>query len=110
MLSLTTKGLPHSGRLFGNASRRVKKGASGTGELPSGPSISVVTPCRTKISPVYLEAIEADDYGALPALVYVRGFVTEVAKYLKLDVMQVTRTYLKRYREWRNQQEQVFPR
>ncbi len=58
---------------------------------------------RTKISTAYLTAIEDERFGELPAFVYLRGFVTELAKYLKLDVMQVSRTYLKRYREWRNQ-------
>jgi flagellar biosynthesis protein FlhG len=61
---------------------------------------------RTKISAAYLRAIEDERFDALPAFVYLRGFVNEVAKYLKLDAMQVSRTYLKRYREWRHQQEQ----
>jgi flagellar biosynthesis protein FlhG len=60
---------------------------------------------RTKISQVYLQAIEEERFAELPAFVYLRGFITEVAKYLKLDVMQVSRTYLRRYREWRNQHE-----
>ena len=37
--------------------------------------------------------------GHLPATVYVRGFVTELAKYLRLDPAQVQRTYLRRMRE-----------
>jgi hypothetical protein len=32
--------------------------------------------------------------------VYARGFVHEVARCLNLDPTQVTRTYLKRFREW----------
>jgi flagellar biosynthesis protein FlhG len=32
-------------------------------------------------------------------MVYVRGFVTELAKFLKLDPMQVQKTYLRRMRE-----------
>jgi flagellar biosynthesis protein FlhG len=55
---------------------------------------------RTKISLPYLRAIENEDFGALPAFVYARGFVHEVARCLNLDTTQVTRTYLKRYREW----------
>ena len=54
---------------------------------------------RTKISTIHLRAIEAESPAELPALVYVQGFVTEIAKFLKLDPMQVTRTYLSRYRE-----------
>ncbi len=61
---------------------------------------------RTKISRAYLSAIEEERWQELPAFVYLRGFITELAKYLKLDPLQVSRTYLKRYREWKNQQEQ----
>ncbi len=53
---------------------------------------------RTRISLNYLEAIEDDDFGALPALVYVRGFVSELAKSLELDPMQVAQTYVRRVR------------
>lgn len=53
---------------------------------------------RTKVGLPYLEAIEADAFDALPAPVYVRGFVTEIAKTLKLDAAQVARTYVRRYR------------
>ncbi|HEX4340397.1 MAG TPA: helix-turn-helix domain-containing protein [Polyangiaceae bacterium] len=55
---------------------------------------------RTKISLPYLRAIEAEDFAGLPAFVYARGFVHEVARCLSLDPTQVTRTYLKRFREW----------
>jgi flagellar biosynthesis protein FlhG len=65
---------------------------------------------RTKISRTYLAAIEEEDFAALPAFVYLRGFITELAKYLKLDALQVSRTYLKRYREWKTQQEQTETR
>lgn len=65
---------------------------------------------RTKISQSYLSAIEDENFAALPAFVYLRGFITELAKYLKLDVLQVSRTYLKRYREWKTQQEHSQPR
>lgn len=54
---------------------------------------------RTKISLTHLRAIEEEQFGDLPAIVYVRGFVREVAKLLKLDPAQVDRTYLKRLRE-----------
>jgi flagellar biosynthesis protein FlhG len=59
---------------------------------------------RTKIARSHLAAIEEEQFADLPAFVYLRGFVTEFAKYLKLDATQVTRTYLKRYREWKSQQ------
>ncbi len=52
----------------------------------------------TKISPLYLRAIEAEQFDALPAAVYLRGFLTQLAKALKLDPLQVSKTYLKRLR------------
>jgi flagellar biosynthesis protein FlhG len=55
---------------------------------------------RTKISINYLRAIESEDFAKLPALVYTRGFVHEIARCLDLDPTQVTRTYLKRFRDW----------
>jgi flagellar biosynthesis protein FlhG len=54
---------------------------------------------RTKISRSHLVALEEEVYDDLPAIVYVRGFVTELAKYLRLDPAQVQRTYLRRMRE-----------
>ncbi|MEM1418501.1 MAG: helix-turn-helix domain-containing protein [Myxococcota bacterium] len=51
---------------------------------------------KTKIGVPYLEALETDDYPRLPARVYVRGFVTELAKFLKLDPEHVSRTYVRR--------------
>lgn len=53
---------------------------------------------RTKIGVNYLQAIEDDDFGALPALVYVRGFVAEVAKCLSLDPSHVAHSYVRRVR------------
>jgi len=54
---------------------------------------------RTKIAKAHLVAIEEENCGLLPAVVYVRGFVAELAKYLKLDPAQVQKTYLRRVRE-----------
>jgi flagellar biosynthesis protein FlhG len=53
---------------------------------------------RTKIARTHLAAIEDEAWSALPAAVYVRGFVHEVAKFLKLDAAQVQKTYLRRMR------------
>jgi flagellar biosynthesis protein FlhG len=53
---------------------------------------------RTKIGLGYLQAIEDDDFSALPALVYVRGFVAEMAKCLGLDPAHVAHTYVRRVR------------
>ncbi len=54
---------------------------------------------RTKISLAHLRAIEEEKFGDLPALVYARGFVRELAKILKLDPAQVDRTFLRRMRQ-----------
>jgi flagellar biosynthesis protein FlhG len=56
---------------------------------------------ETKISINHLTAIENETFDELPALVYTRGFVQQLAKVLKLDPTQVTKTYLRRLREWR---------
>lgn len=54
---------------------------------------------KSKISTSHIRAIEAESPAELPALVYVQGFVTEIAKYLRLDPTQVTRSYMSRFRE-----------
>lgn len=59
---------------------------------------------RTKIGMTYLEAIENESFPTLPAEVYVRGFLVEFAKMLKLDVDRVLASYLPRYRAAREGQ------
>ncbi|MDP9149386.1 MAG: P-loop NTPase [Myxococcota bacterium] len=54
---------------------------------------------KTKISRVHLQAIEDERFDDLPALVYTRGFLVELAKQLRLDPLQVQKTYLRRVRE-----------
>ena len=54
---------------------------------------------KTKIARTHLEALEEERYSELPALVYTRGFLGELAKQLRLDPMQVQKTYLRRLRE-----------
>ncbi|OFZ79670.1 MAG: hypothetical protein A3K03_06045 [Bdellovibrionales bacterium RIFOXYD1_FULL_44_7] len=51
----------------------------------------------TKISKTYLLAIEEENYSKLPAQVYLRGFVTQVAKFLKLPHDKVAAAYISRY-------------
>ncbi|MGE0615662.1 MAG: helix-turn-helix domain-containing protein [Bacteriovoracia bacterium] len=53
----------------------------------------------TKISRSYLRAIEEDDFDKLPAPVYIRGFVVQIAKKLKLPHEKVALAYLARYRQ-----------
>jgi len=54
---------------------------------------------QTKIALAHLKALENEAFSELPALVYTRGFVQQLAKYLKLDPTQVSRTYLRRLRD-----------
>ena len=46
-----------------------------------------------------MELLEEERYDELPALVYARGFLGELAKQLRVDPMQVQKTYLRRMRE-----------
>jgi flagellar biosynthesis protein FlhG len=65
---------------------------------------------RTKIGVQYLTAIEDDDFARLPAVVYASGFVSELAKFLKLDAQQVSRTYVRRYKRYLDEKERGFAR
>ena len=49
---------------------------------------------RTKIGHWHLDNIEREKYPALPALVYLRGFLGSLARELKLDPVRVSRSYL----------------
>jgi flagellar biosynthesis protein FlhG len=57
---------------------------------------------RTKVGLGHLRHIEDDRYDQLPAVVYTRGFLVGYARCLRLDVDQVTRTYLSRYHRARD--------
>lgn len=59
---------------------------------------------RTKIGLSQLRAIEGESWDALPAQVYLRGFLQEYAKCLRLDSGQVVRSYLERYARARGEQ------
>ena len=54
---------------------------------------------KTKIARSHLQAIEEERFEDLPAIVYTRGFLVELAKQLRLEAAQVQKTYLRRYRE-----------
>jgi hypothetical protein len=49
---------------------------------------------QTKISMRNLRLIESTDTGALPAPVYLRGFLSAYARCLRLDPAEVVRSYL----------------
>ncbi len=51
---------------------------------------------RTKVGVSHLRAIEDEHWANLPAAVYVRGFLTEYARYLRLDAARVTQGFLAR--------------
>jgi flagellar biosynthesis protein FlhG len=53
---------------------------------------------RTKISERYLRALEDEQFADMPAAVYVRGYVTEYARALRLDPQRAAESYLARYR------------
>ena len=53
----------------------------------------------TKLSKGYILAIEEENYAKLPAQVYIRGFVVQIAKALKLPYEKVATAYLSRYHQ-----------
>jgi len=53
----------------------------------------------TKINDQHLRAIEANAYDVLPAPVYLRGFLKQIAKCLSLDPARVADSYTDRMRE-----------
>ena len=52
---------------------------------------------RTKVSVHHLRSIEDEAWASMPAQVYLRGFLVEYARFMRLDVQHVTRSYLARY-------------
>jgi flagellar biosynthesis protein FlhG len=53
----------------------------------------------TKVNPAYLRFVEEERFDALPAAVYVRGFVTAYARHLGLDAPKVATSYIERFEE-----------
>jgi len=53
----------------------------------------------TRISKTYLAAVEACETSKLPAAVFVRGFVVQMARVLNLDENKVATSYMKIFRE-----------
>lgn len=54
---------------------------------------------ETRISRSYLMALEANDYENLPAAVFTRGFVVQVARLLSLDDVLVAQTYMNKFKK-----------
>jgi len=61
---------------------------------------------ETNIRSWYIESIEAERFEALPALIYLKGFLRQIGSYLHLDPVQVLNDYLERYRNWADQHPQ----
>ena len=57
----------------------------------------------TKIGKNYLLAIEEENYGKLPAAVFLRGFVTQIARYLRLPQDKAVPAYMDRYTRGKEQ-------
>ena len=53
----------------------------------------------TKINQTYLGFIEEERFNDLPAPVYVRGFLREYARCLRLDPRRVTESYMEQYQD-----------
>jgi curved DNA-binding protein CbpA len=51
----------------------------------------------TKVSKTYIQAIEEENFNKLPAPVYVRGFILQISRALKLPGNEVAKAYLSRY-------------
>lgn len=51
----------------------------------------------TRISARYLEAIELEEFDALPSSTFVRGYVREMSRQLGLDEAELTKGYMRRF-------------
>jgi curved DNA-binding protein CbpA len=52
----------------------------------------------TRVSRTYLSAVEKNDYKSLPAAVFVRGFVVQMARILGLNENKVAASYMKHFK------------
>lgn len=58
---------------------------------------------ETRISKTYLTALENNDYEALPAAVFVRGFVVQVARALGVPEQQAASAYMEHFKKGRRE-------
>lgn len=58
---------------------------------------------ETNIRSWYIESIEEERFEALPALIYLKGFLKQIASYLHVDPALVLNDYLERYQQWHQQ-------
>ena len=78
---------PEDGAWTGHALRRTR--------LARGLELDQIN-AITKVNPMHLRSIEEERFEALPAAVYVRGFVSAYARCLGLDAGRVANDYLER--------------
>ena len=81
--------LPDDGDFTGDVFRRLRESANASVE-----DVAEIT----KISKRYIKALEAEDFGTLPAPPYVRGFVAQYARVLGLEPEAVAKSYMSLYR------------
>lgn len=55
----------------------------------------------TRIKRQYIDDMECERFDALPAAVYLRGYVSEYARYLGLDYTKVASDYMKKYKDFK---------
>lgn len=63
---------------------------------------------ETNIRRWYIESIEEERYESLPERMYLRGFLKQIAQYLKLPVEKVLRDYLEKYDAWLEKKKGYF--
>ncbi|MBI2712800.1 MAG: helix-turn-helix domain-containing protein [Bdellovibrio sp.] len=99
-----------SGPNPGNPSSTDTVSSVPTGSNPAGPSGGLLRRIReghqisleemsgiTKVTKTYITAIEDENFAKLPASVFVRGFVVQIAKVLRLPHDKVATAYVARY-------------
>lgn len=64
---------------------------------------------QTRISPLYLEAIENDDYAPLPGGIFNKGFVKTFAKYVGVDENEALQDYTKLVTQQTGSEENTEP-
>lgn len=64
---------------------------------------------QTRISPLYLEAIENDDYSPLPGGIFNKGFVKTFAKYVGIDENEALQDYTRLVTQQTGSEDNVEP-
>lgn len=97
---LAALGLPPETALLGTVLARVRQVCNLTLEDIAD---------RTKISMFTLRCIEKDAYADLPAPVYLRGFVRQIALLLRLDADRAVSDYMDAFDAWRAEEARLKP-